>query len=134
VASDAARCAGPAFPLVLANIYSSRTHAPLFQPYRILQRQISGTGRMARRYAALRIGIVGFRSPGPYCSGTSVRWKARSCRTHVREGGTAIYPADARASADLVIALAHGGLDGAPTAGMEDAGYYLARCPASMCC
>ena len=44
------RCAGPAFPQVLANVYSVKTKQPLFAPYRIIDKQISGHRR--RRQAA----------------------------------------------------------------------------------
>ncbi|MFC0168295.1 bifunctional 2',3'-cyclic-nucleotide 2'-phosphodiesterase/3'-nucleotidase [Pseudoduganella danionis] len=130
VARDAARCAGPAFPLVLANIYSSRTHAPLFPPYRILQRQISAMGPDgAPVRSTLRIGIIGFTPPGV------LQWDQRALEGKVyaqgvREAALQYIPLMREQGADLVIALVHGGLDGAPyTAGMEDAGYYLAQVP-----
>lgn len=130
VAADAARCAGPAFPLVLANIYSRRTRQPLFPPYRILQRQISATapdGTAIR--SQLRIGIIGFTPPAV------LQWDQRALEGKVyaegvREAALKYIPQMRAEGADVVIALAHGGLDGAPyTAEMEDAGYYLAQVP-----
>jgi len=130
VAADAPPCGGPAFPLVLANIYSVRSHAPLFAPYRILQRQISATGPDgAKLRATLRIGIIGFTPPAV------LQWDQRALQGKVyaegiREAALRYVPQMRAEGADLVIALAHGGLDGAPyTEGMEDAGYYLAQVP-----
>ena len=58
------RCAGPAFPQVLANVHSVRTRQPLFAPYRIIDKQIAvqeadGTPSTA----TLRVGIIGFAPP-----------------------------------------------------------------------
>ncbi len=43
-------CAGPAFPLVLANVTARRTGQPLFQPYTIINKTVTAkdTGRQAR--------------------------------------------------------------------------------------
>ena len=35
------RCAGPHFPIVLANVYSMKTHQPLLAPYRIIDKRIT---------------------------------------------------------------------------------------------
>lgn len=130
VADAAPRCAGPAFPLVLANIYSSRTRAPLFQPYRILTRQIRASAPDgAPLTATLRIGIIGFTPPAV------LQWDQRALEGKVyaegiRETALKYVPQMRAQGADLVVALSHGGLDGAPyTAAMENANYYLAQVP-----
>src|SRR5471030_1502443 len=64
VAADAPRCAGPAYPLVLANVYSSRTHQPLFEPYRIIRKQVDAIGPNGEpQRAEIKIGIIGFAPP-----------------------------------------------------------------------
>jgi 2',3'-cyclic-nucleotide 2'-phosphodiesterase/3'-nucleotidase len=43
------RCAGPGFPVVLANVYSVKTHKPLFAPYRIIDKRIKAVDATAAR-------------------------------------------------------------------------------------
>lgn len=126
----APRCAGPAFPLVLANIYSLKTKQPLFEPFRILTRTLHATGPDGRPVAAtIRIGIIGFTPPGV------LSWDQRALAGKVyaegvRESAQKFIPQMRAQGADLIVALSHGGLDGAPyTPAMEDAGYYLAQVP-----
>ncbi|MGV7206651.1 bifunctional 2',3'-cyclic-nucleotide 2'-phosphodiesterase/3'-nucleotidase [Oxalobacteraceae bacterium A2-2] len=124
------RCAGPAFPIVLANIYSMRTRQPLFEPYRILERQLKATGADGQPVTAtIRIGIIGFTPPGVL--EWDKRWlKDKVYAEGVRETAQKYIPEMRAQGADLVIAIAHGGLSGAPyEPGMEDASYYLAQVP-----
>jgi 2',3'-cyclic-nucleotide 2'-phosphodiesterase/3'-nucleotidase len=126
----APRCAGPRFPLVLANIYSLKTHAPLFEPYRILTRTLRAAGPDGKPVeAAIRIGIIGFTPPAV------LAWDKRALEGKVyaegvRETAQKYIPRMKAEGADLVVAIAHGGLDGRPyTPDMEDASYYLAEVP-----
>ena len=122
------RCAGPAFPQVLANVYSVKTKQPLFEPYRIVEKQIAGQDARGRRIAAtVKVGIIGFTPPG------IMSWDKRHLEgkvyvTGVREAAEKYVPEMRRKGADVVVAIAHGGLDGSPyTPQMENAGYYLAQ-------
>ena len=124
------RCAGPAFPQVLANVYSAKTKKPLFAPYRIIQKQVSAQDANGRAITALvKIGIIGFTPP------TIMSWDKRWLdgkvyTTGVREAALKYIPEMRRKGADIVVAIAHGGLDAAPyTARMENAGWYLAQVP-----
>ena len=57
-------CAGPNFPLVLANVVGKKSQNPLFPPYVILKRQVKATdanGNAVQR--DLRIGLIGFTPP-----------------------------------------------------------------------
>ncbi|MBA5606645.1 bifunctional 2',3'-cyclic-nucleotide 2'-phosphodiesterase/3'-nucleotidase [Duganella sp. FT3S] len=126
----APRCAGPHFPLVLANVYSSRTHQPLFTPYRILDKEVSATGPDGQPLrTTIRIGIIGFTPPA------ILDWDKRALEGKVytegvRETAQKFIPRMRAEGADLVVAIAHGGIDGAPyTPAMENAGLYLAQVP-----
>lgn len=124
----APRCAGPAFPLVLANLYSSQTGKPLFPPFHIIDKRISATGPDGQPLqATVRVGIIGFAPPA--ILDWDQRWLAgRVYAEGVREAAQKYLPQLRAAGADLVVALAHGGLDGAPySATMENAGLYLAQ-------
>ena len=130
VAADAPRCAGPAFPIVLANIYSARTRQPLFAPYAILTRRVAATGPDGRPLTAtLKVGIIGFAPPGVLS--WDKHWlDGKVYAEGVRETALKYIPQMRAQGADLVVAVSHGGLDGAPyTSEMENANYYLAQVP-----
>jgi 2',3'-cyclic-nucleotide 2'-phosphodiesterase/3'-nucleotidase len=130
VPADAPRCAGPAFPIVLANIYSARTRQPLFQPYRILTRRIGATGPDGKPLTAtIKVGIIGFAPPAVLS--WDKRWlDGKVYAEGVRETAQKYIPQMRAEGADLVVAVSHGGLDGAPySARMDDANYYLSQVP-----
>ena len=130
VPADAPRCAGPGFPMVLANIYSAKTHQPLFAPYRILSRSISATGADGQPLrATLKIGVIGFTPPG--ILSWDKRWlDGKVYAEGVRETAQKYIPQMRAEGADIIVAVSHGGLSGDPYApGMEDANYYLAEVP-----
>ncbi|MEO5935570.1 MAG: metallophosphoesterase, partial [Duganella sp.] len=130
VAADAPRCAGPAFPIVLANIYSARTRQPLFAPYTILARRVAATGPDGEPVTAtLKVGIIGFAPPG--ILSWDKHWlDGKVYAEGVRETALKYIPQMRAQGADLVVAISHGGLDGAPyTPDMENANYHLAQVP-----
>jgi 2',3'-cyclic-nucleotide 2'-phosphodiesterase/3'-nucleotidase len=124
------RCAGPAFPQVLANIYSAKTHKPLFAPYRIIDKRISATGPDGKSVSAtLRVGIIGFTPP------TILSWDKRWLDGKVYTEGVVEtarkYLPEMRAGgADIVLAISHGGLDDSPyRPDMENGNWHLAKVP-----
>jgi 2',3'-cyclic-nucleotide 2'-phosphodiesterase / 3'-nucleotidase len=126
----APRCAGPHFPLVLANVYSARTHQPLFEPYRILEKQVSATGPDGKPLrTTIRIGIIGF-TPPAILDWDKGALEGKVYTEGVRETAQKYIPMMRAEGADLVVAIAHGGIDGAPyTPAMENASLYLAQVP-----
>ncbi|MFC0251763.1 bifunctional 2',3'-cyclic-nucleotide 2'-phosphodiesterase/3'-nucleotidase [Massilia consociata] len=124
------RCAGPAFPLVLANVYSAKTKKPLFNPYTIIDKQVSALDAAGKPVTALvRVGIIGFTPP------TIMSWDKRHLEGRVytegvREAALKYVPEMRRKGADLVVAISHGGLDTSPyTPSMENASWHLAQVP-----
>lgn len=130
VPADAPRCAGPDFPIVLANIYSLRTRKPLFAPYRIVTREIIGTGPEGKPLrGTIKIGLIGFTPPG-VLSWDKAWLEGKVYAEGVRESAQKYIPQMRAEGADLVVAISHGGVDGAPyTPQMENANYYLAQVP-----
>jgi 2',3'-cyclic-nucleotide 2'-phosphodiesterase/3'-nucleotidase len=124
------RCAGPAFPMVLANVYSLKTKKPLFAPYTIIDKQVSALDANGKPVTALvRVGIIGF-TPPAIMSWDKRHLAGRVYTQGVREAAQQYVPEMKRKGADLVIAISHGGLDASPyKAGMENAGWYLAQVP-----
>jgi 2',3'-cyclic-nucleotide 2'-phosphodiesterase/3'-nucleotidase len=130
VPADAPRCAGPNFPIVLSNIYSLKTRRPLFEPFRILSREIAATGPDGKPLkATIKVGIIGFAPPGVLS--WDKRWlDGKVYAEGVREAAEKYIPQMRAQGVDLVVAISHGGIDGAPyTPDMENANYYLAQVP-----
>ncbi len=120
------KCAGPNFPLVLANVNSSKDNQPLFSPYSLITRNLTATDPDGKTVtAAIKVGVVGF-APPPI-----MNWDKRWLDGKVYISDTLEvaqkYVQEMRAKgADLVVFLQHGGLDGAAySADMENLGYYL---------
>ncbi|RZT10724.1 2',3'-cyclic-nucleotide 2'-phosphodiesterase / 3'-nucleotidase [Duganella sp. CF402] len=125
-----ARCGGPNFPIVLANIVDVNTKQPLFAPYKILTRQIQATGADGKPLTAtIKVGIIGFTPPGVLS--WDKQWLAGKVYAEgVRETAQKYIPQMRAEGADLIVAISHGGIDGAPyTPDMENANYYLAQVP-----
>ncbi|MEN3277093.1 MAG: 2,3-cyclic-nucleotide 2-phosphodiesterase / 3-nucleotidase [Massilia sp.] len=122
------RCAGPAFPQVLANVYSVRTKKPLFEPYRIIEKRVSALDAQGRPVTALvKVGIIGF-TPPAIMSWDKRHLEGKVYTTGVREAALKYVPELRRKGADIVVAISHGGLDASPyTPQMENANWHLAR-------
>ena len=124
------RCAGPAFPQVLANVYSVKTRQPLFAPYRIIDKQISALDADGKPITAtVKVGIIGFTPP------TILSWDKRWLEGKVyteglRETAQKYIPEMRAQGAELVVAISHGGLDDSPySPTMENGNFYLAKVP-----
>ncbi len=125
---DGKRCAGPGFPVVLANVYSVKTHKPLFTPYRIVEKRVRAVDAQGRALAStVRVGIIGFTTP------TILNWDKRWLEGKVYTEGLVEtakrYLPEMRAKgADVIVAISHGGLDDGPySPSMENGNYYLAQ-------
>ncbi|WP_280192646.1 bifunctional 2',3'-cyclic-nucleotide 2'-phosphodiesterase/3'-nucleotidase [Delftia sp. PS-11] len=124
------KCAGNGFPMALSNVYSSKTRQPLVQPYVILERKISARDKDGQAVELpIRIGVIGFTTPG------IMSWDKRYLDGKLYTEGAVEsaqkYVPEMRAKgADVVVALLHGGLDGASySPGMENPGLYLSKVP-----
>ena len=124
------RCAGPAFPQVLANIHSTKTRKPLFDPYRIIEKQITAHDADGKAVTTvLKVGIIGFAPP------TILSWDRRWVQgklytVGIREAASKYIPEMRAKGADLVVAISHGGLDDSPySPTMENASYHLSKVP-----
>lgn len=122
------QCAGPGFPVVLANVYSMQTKKPLFEPYRILSKRIKAVDAKGKPFeATVKVGIIGFTPPA------IVNWDRRWLEGKIYTEGLVEtarrYLPEMRArGADLVVAISHGGLDASPyLPTMENGNYYLAQ-------
>jgi 2',3'-cyclic-nucleotide 2'-phosphodiesterase/3'-nucleotidase len=124
----AKQCAGPGFPVVLANVYSTRTKKPLFAPYRILTRRIRAVDADGKPFeASVKVGIIGFTPPA--ILNWDRRWLEGKISTEGLVETAKRYLPEMRAKgADIVVAISHGGLDAGPySPAMENGNYYLAQ-------
>jgi 2',3'-cyclic-nucleotide 2'-phosphodiesterase/3'-nucleotidase len=124
------RCAGPGFPVVLANVVSVKTHKPLFEPYKILTRRVHASGPDGKPFeATVKIGIIGFTTPT--ITAWDKRWlDGKATTAGVVETAKRYIPEMRAKGAELVVAISHGGLDASPySPTMENGNYYLAQVP-----
>jgi 2',3'-cyclic-nucleotide 2'-phosphodiesterase/3'-nucleotidase len=121
-------CAGPGFPVVLANVYSVKTKKPLFEPYRILTRRIKAVDADGKPFeTSVKVGIIGFTPPA--ILNWDRRWLDGKVYTKGLVETAKRYLPEMRAKgAELVVAISHGGLDDSPySPTMENGNYYLAQ-------
>ncbi len=121
-------CAGPNFPLVLANVLSVKDRKPLFKPYVVLDRKLKVTtadGKSAE--APIRVGVIAFTPPK--ILDWDKRWLNGVVYTDgIRELAEQYIPEMKAQGADLIVAISHGGLDANPyTPSMENANWHLAQ-------
>lgn len=121
------KCAGPNFPLVLANVFSARDGQPIFKPWTIVSKPVTVTDPDGRsRQLPLRVAIIGF-TPPPIMEWDKQNLQGKVSVTGVVEAAKRYLPAIEAQHPDLVIGVLHGGLNAAPyTADMENAGWHLA--------
>lgn len=123
-------CAGPGFPIVLANVVSVRTHQPVFAPYRIIEKRVRAEDAAGKPVeATVKVGIIGFTTP------TILSWDKRWLEGRVTTEGVVetarrYIPEMRGKGADVIVAISHGGLDASPySPTMENGNYYLAQVP-----
>lgn len=124
------RCAGPRFPLVLANVLWADSDRPLLPAWTLVDTRITARTPDGRTITApLRVGVIGFTTP------QITDWSRQQLGSLVRtlgvvEAARRELPRLRAEHPDLVVALEHGGLDTAPyTPRMGNAGWYLAQVP-----
>ena len=123
-------CAGPNFPLVLANVLSVKDRQPLFKPYVILERTIKAIGADGKPMnAPLKVGVIAFTPPK--ILDWDKRWLNGVVYTDgIKELAEKYVPEMRAKGADVVVAISHGGLDAGPyTPSMENANWHLAQVP-----
>ena len=123
-------CAGPNFPLVLANVLSVKDRQPLFKPYVILDRTIKAMGADGKPTTApIKVGVIAFTPPK--ILDWDKRWLNGVVYTDgIKELAEKYVPEMRAKGADLVVAISHGGLDAGPyTPSMENANWHLAQVP-----
>jgi 2',3'-cyclic-nucleotide 2'-phosphodiesterase/3'-nucleotidase len=124
------RCAGPHYPLVLANVFSARDGKPIFKPWTIITKNIKAyTPDGSQITVPLRVGIIGF-TPPPIMQWDKQKLAGKVTVTGVVEAARRYLPQLQAQHPDLIVAILHGGLDTHPyTSQMENAGWYLAGVP-----
>ena len=124
------RCAGPHYPLVLANVDSARDGQPIFKPWTIVTKPIAvQLPDGGAENVPLRVAIIGF-TPPPIMQWDKQNLAGKVTVDGVVEAAKKYLPQIEAQHPDLVVAVVHGGLDTAPyTPAMENAGWHLAGVP-----
>lgn len=121
-------CRGPNFPLVLSNVFGVRDGQPLYRPYLVINKTFEAyTPDGSRATVPLKIGVLGF-APTPI-----LKWDKRNLDGKVTVAGAVEaaqrwLPALRAAGADIVVAVAHMGLNSSDEYSdeLENAGWHLA--------
>ena len=123
-------CAGPHYPLVLANVDSARDDKPIFKPWTMVEKTITAyTDDGSELHVPLRIAIIGF-APPPIMQWDHANLAGKVTVQGVVESAKKYLPQIQAQHPDLVVALLHGGLDTAAySPQMENPGWYLANLP-----
>ncbi|QEI04727.1 bifunctional metallophosphatase/5'-nucleotidase [Pigmentiphaga aceris] len=129
--TQAKTCAAPRFPFVSANVVSAASKNPIFQPWRIVEKTFQGKDASGKAIEVkFKVGVIGF-APPPI-----MQWDKANLDGHVevtgwKETAQRYVPAIKAAGADIVVALAHGGIDmNTPyTPLMENGSGYLSEVP-----
>ncbi|MFB3162961.1 metallophosphoesterase [Neobacillus sp. 179-J 1A1 HS] len=117
---------GVKMPVVNANVYSVKENKPYFKPYVILKRSVVDKQGMEHE---LNIGVIGFMPP------QIMRWDKANLEGKVTarpmvESAKEFVPILKAEGADIIIALAHTGIDSEPYhPETENAVYYLSQIP-----
>ena len=121
------RCAGPHYPLVLANVDSVRDGQPIFKPWTVVTKTIEATTPDGRKVSVpLKIGIIGF-TPPPIMQWDKQNLAGKVTVSGVVEAAQKYLPQLQAQHPDLIVAILHGGIDTSPyTPTMENGGWYLA--------
>lgn len=125
----AKECAAPGFPFVSANVVSAATQQPIFKPWTLLTKTFKATDPAGKSIdVSLKVGVIGF-APPPI-----MQWDKANLEGHVTVAGwketAARYVPEMRAAgADLIVALAHGGIDMTTpySPSMENGAGYLSQ-------
>ena len=125
-----AKCQGPAYAQVLANVVSTTDNKPIFAPYVLLDRTISATapdGSSVR--VPIKVGVIGF-TPPTIMSWDKGNLEGNVTTTGLKETAQQYVPEMKAKGADIVVAISHGGPDNAPySPTMENGNLYLAQVP-----
>ncbi|HEY3521059.1 MAG TPA: metallophosphoesterase, partial [Rhodanobacteraceae bacterium] len=124
------RCAGPHYPLVLSNLVRARDGGPVFTPWLLLTHEITVTDANGKQERVpIRIGLLGF-TPPPVMQWDHAHLAGKVNTLGVVEAAQRFLPELQAQHPDIVIAVAHGGVDLSPySTTMENADWYLAGIP-----
>ena len=115
---------GPKMPVVNANVYKAKTKKPYFKPYVILKRNVVDSQGQNHE---LNIGVIGFMPP------QIMRWdkanlEGKVIARPIVESAKEFVPRMKAEGADIIVALAHTGIDSEPYhSETENAVYYLSE-------
>ncbi|WP_434064146.1 bifunctional 2',3'-cyclic-nucleotide 2'-phosphodiesterase/3'-nucleotidase [Roseateles aquae] len=130
VSKPAPDCGAPKFPVVISNVYSASSKAPLLKPYTLINKTFAAKGPNGEALSVpLNIGVMSVVPP------QIMDWDAKNLADKVYVNGvvetaTQFVPEMRSKGADLVVALSHGGLDAsAYSPKMENGSYHLSKVP-----
>ena len=128
--SAQAKCQGPAYPQVLANVVSTTDSKPIFDPYTIITKTFAATTPDGRTVQVpVKVGVIGF-TPPLIMAWDKGNLEGNVTTTGLQETARKYIPEMKAKGADIIVAVSHGGPDNAAySATMENGNLYLAQVP-----
>ena len=128
--SAQAKCTGPAYPQVLANVVSTTDSKPIFDPYIILTKNLSATTPDGKTVVVpVKVGVIGF-TPPQIMAWDKGNLDGNVTTAGLKETAEKYIPEVKAKGADIIVAISHGGPDNAAySATMENGALYLAQVP-----
>jgi 2',3'-cyclic-nucleotide 2'-phosphodiesterase / 3'-nucleotidase len=123
-------CAGPKFPQILSNVFSTKSNQTIFPPSTIVSKAVTVTQADGTTLqTTIKIGFLAF-TPPQILNWDKANLDGKVITKGVQEVAAPIV-ADLRAQgADLVVGIIHGGLDNhAYDPSLENQAWYLAQVP-----
>lgn len=112
------------FPYINSNIYKEGTQEPFFKPYVILDRTFKD---QSGKEVKLKVGVIGF-VPPQIMTWDGANLKGKVYTKDIVETAQKYVPQMKKEGADLIVAVAHSGLDDSEKKGMdENSAFYLTQ-------
>ncbi|MCM3735902.1 bifunctional 2',3'-cyclic-nucleotide 2'-phosphodiesterase/3'-nucleotidase [Bacillus cytotoxicus] len=111
------------FPVINSNVYDAKTGENYFKPYHVFEKEVKDeTGKIQK----IKIGVMGF-VPPQIMGWDKANLEGKVIAKDIVETAKQMVPKMKAEGADVIVALAHSGVDKSGyNSGMENASYYLA--------
>ncbi|ENQ3104392.1 2',3'-cyclic-nucleotide 2'-phosphodiesterase / 3'-nucleotidase [Bacillus sp. 491mf] len=111
------------FPVINSNVYDAKTGENYFKPYHVFEKEVEDEAGQKHK---VKIGVMGF-VPPQIMGWDKANLEGKVIAKDIVETAKEMVPKMKAEGADIIVALAHSGVDKSGyNSGMENASYYLA--------
>ncbi|MGG2014161.1 bifunctional 2',3'-cyclic-nucleotide 2'-phosphodiesterase/3'-nucleotidase [Bacillus sp. S10(2024)] len=111
------------FPVINSNVYDAKTGENYFKPYHVFEKEVKDEAGQTQK---IKIGVMGF-VPPQIMGWDKANLEGKVIAKDIVETAKEMVPKMQAEGADVIVALAHSGVDKSGyNSGMENSSYYLA--------